>query len=144
MPTPFESATLNLRLFELRREPTLREARQWFLIDFNPASFEEFVAIVRGERNAAFRMVMGYWDMAASMVTSGAIDPTAFRAAHGEIYGTFSKVQPFLGQLREVTGERDFARNFEEVVMGSPDAEAILARRRATIRAMRERQPSQG
>ncbi|MGE3616409.1 MAG: hypothetical protein AB7L66_11100 [Gemmatimonadales bacterium] len=143
MPTPFESATLNLRLFELRREPTLREARQWFLVDFNPGSFEEFVAIVRGERNAAFRMVMGYWDMAASMVTAGAIDPAAFRAAHGEIYGTFSKVQPFLGQLREITGERDFARNFEEVVMGSPDAEAILARRRATIRAMRERQPSQ-
>jgi hypothetical protein len=35
MPTPFESALLNLKLFELRREPVLREARDWFLKDFN-------------------------------------------------------------------------------------------------------------
>ena len=35
MPTPFESATLNLQLFDLRREPVLREARQWFLAGFN-------------------------------------------------------------------------------------------------------------
>jgi hypothetical protein len=27
MPTPFESAQLNLQLFELRREPVLRDAR---------------------------------------------------------------------------------------------------------------------
>ena len=74
MPTPFESALLNLRLFELRREPVLREAREWFLRDFNPETFEELVALLGGERNASFRMVLGYWDMAASLVTTGAID----------------------------------------------------------------------
>jgi hypothetical protein len=30
MPTPFENAQLNLKLFDLRREPALREARDWF------------------------------------------------------------------------------------------------------------------
>ncbi len=48
MPTPFESAVLNLELFKLRREPVLREAREWFVRDFNPASFEELVTIAGG------------------------------------------------------------------------------------------------
>jgi|SRR5262252_4827775 len=130
MSTPFESATLNLKLFELRREPVLREAREWFLRDFNPASFEALVEAVSGDRNASFRMVLGYWDMAASLVTSGAIDGDAFRAAHSEVFATFARVQPFLAELRKVSGEPDFCRQLETVVMGARDAEAILARRR--------------
>jgi len=84
MPTPFESAQLNLQLFDLRREPVLREARSWFLLDFHPETLAEFVAAITGERNASIRMVLGYWDMAASLVTTGAIDGDAFRAAHGD------------------------------------------------------------
>ena len=96
MASAFESGLLNLRLYELRRDPVLREARAWFLRDFNPGSLADVVETVSGERNASFRMVLGYWDMAASLVTTGAIDAHAFLAAHNEIYGTFSKIQPFL------------------------------------------------
>jgi hypothetical protein len=134
MPTPFESGLLNLQLFELRREPVLREARAWFLNEFNPESFDEFVALVSGERNASFRMVLGYWDMAASLVVSGAIDGDAFRAAHGEIFAAFSKVHPFLQQLRQASGEPDFCRHAEAVVLAAPGAEATLARRREATR----------
>ena len=135
MATPFESAQLNLQLFDLRREAVLREARAWFVIEFNPQSFSELAAALSGERNAAFRMVLGYWDMAASIVTTGAIDGDAFRAAHGEIFATFSKIQPFLDELRKVTGEPEFCRHMEAVVMAAPDAERILTRRREAIRA---------
>ena len=135
MPTPFESATLNLRLFELRREPVLREARSWYFAEFNPETFAEFTAIVSGERNASFRMVLGYWDMAASLVTTGAIDAEAFRAAHGEIVSTFAKVQPFLAELRSTSAEPEFCRHIEEVVLGMPDAVATMARRRAALKA---------
>jgi hypothetical protein len=135
MPTPFESALLNLRLFELRREPVLREARDWFLRDFNPESFDELVALVSGKRNASFRMVVGYWDMAASLVTTGAIDAAAFLTAHGEVFATFSKIHPFLAELRETSGEPDFCKQIEAVVLGAPNADAILARRRAAARA---------
>jgi hypothetical protein len=130
MPTPFESALLNLQLFDLRREASLREARSWFLLDFHPENFDEFVAALGGERNASIRMVLGYWDMAASLVTTGAIDGNAFRAAHSEVFATFGKVQPFLSQLRTVSGEPDFCKHLEQVVMAAPDAEAIIARRR--------------
>lgn len=142
MPTPFESAQLNLQLYALRREEILREARIWFLRDFNPASFEELVAIASGERNASFRMVLGYWDMAASMVTVEAIDSEAFLAAHGEIFATFSKIQPYLSELRSAAGEPSFCKHIEAVVASAPDSDAILTRRREAFRAAaKTRQP---
>jgi hypothetical protein len=144
MPTPFESAQLNLQLFDLRREPVLREARAWFLLDFNPDSFADLVSAVSGERNASFRMVLGYWDMAASMVTTGAIDGDAFRAAHGEILATFAKIQPFLAEMRSASGELDFCKHMETVVMAAPNAETTLTRRREAMRAgitTRKQQP---
>jgi hypothetical protein len=133
MPTPFESAQLNLQLFDLRREAVLREARDWFLREFNPESFSELVALARGERNASFRMVLGYWDMAASLVTTGAIDANAFCAAHGEIFATFSKIYPYLAELRAASDEPDFCKQIEIVVLSSPNAETTLKRRRAAI-----------
>jgi hypothetical protein len=135
VPTPFESGLLNLQLFDLRREAVLREARTWFLNEFNPESFSEFVALVSGERNTSFRMVISYWEMAASLVTTGAIDGDAFRAAHGEIVATFSKIHPFLAELRAASGESDVCKHIEAVVLAVPDAEALLARRAEAIRA---------
>jgi hypothetical protein len=135
MPTPFESARLNLTLFELRREPVLREARAWFLAEFTPDSLAELAVIASGPRNAAFRMVLGYWDMAASLVTTGAIDGDAFRAAHGEIFLAFAKVHPFLAELRAASGETEFCRHVEAVVLAAPGAEEIMARRRAAALA---------
>ncbi len=144
MATPFESAQLNLKLFELRREPVLREARSWFLLDFHPESLEEIYTALAGERNAAFRMVLGYWDMAASMVSSGAIDGDSFRAAHGEVFATFSKIHPFLAELRAATKEPDFLKDLEAVVLAAPGAVAILERRREGIRAMAKLREAKG
>jgi len=135
-PTPFESAQLNLQLFDLRREPVLRDARSWFLLDFHPETLADFVAAITGERNASIRMVLGYWDMAASLVTMGAIDADAFRAAHGEMFATFAKVEPFLAEMRAAFKEPAFCRHFEEVVTGEPDAAAIMARRREGLRTL--------
>jgi hypothetical protein len=135
MPSPFESALLNLQLFELRREAVLREARDWFLREFNPETLDELIEIVSGERNTSFRMVLGYWDMAASLVTTGAIDAEAFRAANGEIFATFSKIHPFLDAIRKISHEPEFCKHLEAVVLGAPGAEAILKRRREAARA---------
>ena len=135
MPTPFESAQLNLQLFELRREPVLREARDWFLREFNPESFAELVTLARGQRNASFRMVLGYWDMAASLVTTGAIDADAFRAAHGEVFAAFSKIYPYLAELRIARGEPEYCKHMEAVVLSAPNVEPILKRRREALNA---------
>ena len=135
IPTPFESAQLNLKLFELRREPVLREARAWVTREFHPQSFEDVTAELQGKHSTWLRMVYGYWDMAASLVTTGAIDPEAFRAAHTEISATFCKMQPFLTQLRTTMGVPELFRHIEIVVMGAPDAEATMERMRTRLRA---------
>ncbi len=80
-------------------------------------------------------MVIGYWDMAASLATTGAIDGDAFRAAHGEIFAAFSKVHPFLAELRAASGEPELCKHIESVVLAAPDAEKIMARRREALRA---------
>lgn len=139
MPTPYESAQLNLKLFELRQDPLLREARAWFFVEFNPESFSELAAIASGERNAWFRMVLGYWDMAASLVTSGAIDGDSFRTAHSEVFVTFAKVSPYIDELRVRAGEPHFCRHLEEVVTRAPNYEVILATRRAMAAAVGKR-----
>jgi hypothetical protein len=135
MPTPFESAQLNLQLFELRREAVLREARAWFTREFNPESYAELETAVQGEHNAWFRMVLGYWDMAASLVTTEAIEAGPFLAAHTEIVATFAKIHPYLGELRTSTGEPGLFRHMEQVVLGMPDALATMERRRNRLRA---------
>jgi len=134
MPTPFESATLNLKLFEMRREAVLREARSWFLLEFNPESFVD-LAEVGTSHNTEFRMVLSYWEMACSLVTSKAIDGEAFLPAHNEIVATFAKIHPFLAELRMASGEPEFCRHIEAVVLSMPDALEAMERRRGTIRA---------
>jgi len=140
MPTPFESAELNLKLFELRRDPVLREARAWFLSQFNPQTFEEFSTLAWGERNAWVRMVLGYWDMAASLVTFGAIDADMFRAAHTEVVATFAKVEPFLAEIRRVSGITEFLGHLEAVVRGMPGSAERLAMLQKGFRTMAEAQ----
>lgn len=135
MPTPFESATLNIKLYDLRREAVMREARTWFVREFNPTTADELISIITGPKNAFFRMVLGYWDMAASMVTHGAIDADTFFAAHGEVMAAFSKVQPYIEQIRARNVSPDFCRHLEEIVMARPNAEAILAKFRAMLLA---------
>ena len=139
MPTPFESAQLNLKLFELRQDPLLREARAWFFVEFNPESFAELATIASGEKNSWFRMVLGYWDMAASLVTSGAIDGDAFRAAHSEVFVTFAKVSPYIEELRARAGEPHFCKHLEAVVTAAPNYETILNTRRAMAAAVAKR-----
>jgi hypothetical protein len=139
MPTPFESAQLILKLFEIRRDPVLREARQWFLSDFNPVTWEECGAIIGSERNSSFRMVVGYWDMAASLVTHGAIDVDMFRAANNEVVATFAKIQPFIEQLRSVRSNPNFCIHMETLVMGVPGAADLLELRRKQFRSAAEK-----
>ena len=79
-------------------------------------------------------MVISYWNMAASLVTTGAIDGDAFCAAHDEIFATFSKIYLHLAELRAASGEPEFCKDMEAVVLAAPNAGMILERRRKTIR----------
>ena len=139
--TPYESATLLIRLYELRREETMREARNWFAREFNPNSIEDVMAALMGQNSGHFRMVTSYWDMVASFVLNGAIDEQMFNDANGEQIGVFAKMEPFLADYRARSGNPRYMAQLEQVVMRRPGAKEQLAglrewfRQRATAAA---------
>ena len=125
--TPYESATLLIRLYELRREPTLREARAWYVSKFNPASVDDMIAILRGPDSAYFRMVTSYWDMAASFVLNGAIDEKMFTESNGEHVIVYAKMEPFLAEYREKMGNPNYYASLEQLVLKAPGIKERLA-----------------
>jgi hypothetical protein len=135
MPTPYESAQLILKIFEMRREAVLREARSWFLRDFNPETIDDVKAALAGPHNAHLRMVTGYWDMACSLVTHDAIDREMFLDANGEIFATFAKMQHLLAEIRQISAPA-FGKHIEAVVMSVPNVEERLAMLRQRFRSM--------
>jgi hypothetical protein len=122
------SAELILKLYELRREDVMRQARNWFFT-FNPESIEDISKAAMGEHSAFYRMVTSYWDMACSFVNHGAIDAEMFNDAAGEHVFVFAKIQPFLEQLR-AQGSPAYMQHLEKQVLSMPHAEERIARSR--------------
>ena len=125
-------ADLILKLYELRREPVMREARNWFFT-FNPKSTQDFFEAVSSDKSGYYRMVISYWDMAASFVTNGAIDAQMFNDANGEHLFIYSKLEPFLADLRRETGNPEFMAHLEKVVKEIPNVDEKIAALRARI-----------
>src|SRR3982751_5819847 len=119
-------ADLILKLYELRREKTMREARNWFF-QFNPKGREDFIEVLTSDKSGLFRMVVSYWDMACSFVTNGAIDAKMFNDANGEHIFVYAKMEPFLEALRHESGNPGYLAHLEQVVKDMPDYEAKIA-----------------
>ena len=117
MSTAVDSANLILKLYELRREDTMRQARN-FMFTFHPTSAQEYMAGVMGANGAFIRMTTSYWEMACSFVVNGAIDATIFNDSNGEHIITFAKVEPFLADLRGMMGSTTMFKNLEQVCLG--------------------------
>src|ERR1044072_6545511 len=119
-------AELILKLYELRREKTMREARNWFF-QFNPKGKEDFIDVLTSDRSGLYRMVTSYWDMACSFVTIGALDAQMFNDANGEHFFVYAKLEPFLPALREEMGNQKLFSHLEKVIKDCPGYEDKLA-----------------
>ncbi len=129
------SADLIMKLYDLRREAKMREARSWF-ISFFPESVEDIMRTTIDEATSAnYRMVTSYWDMAAGFVNQGAIDEEMFMASAGEAWVVFCKIQPFLSALRERLGNPKVLMHLESLLMRQPDALETLSARRDQMKA---------
>src|SRR5438128_11926941 len=84
----YDEVNLMLRLYDMRREQRLRQARAWFVEHFHPTSPEEMMQKFPqgGEENTYIRMVISYWEMVASIVNRGLIDDELFFESNGEIW----------------------------------------------------------
>ena len=135
----YEAADLILKLYDLRREAVMREARQWYFRDFHPESLQDISAAAMGEHSAYYRMVTTYWDMAASLVINGAIDEQMFNDANGEHVGIYAKVEPFIPEIRAAYGNPTYLKHLEELVRRMPHAEERLAKMREMFKQFRSR-----
>ncbi len=135
MTTKYESAELILKLYDLRRETKMREAREWFAY-FSPESAQDFMSAAMGEHSAHLRMVTSYWDMAASLVNHGGIDVDMFNDANMEHVFVFSKMEPFIAEMRQMIGSPDAWKDLEQLVMQMPDAKELLAGMRERSKRM--------
>jgi hypothetical protein len=130
-----EEAGLILKLYELRREETMRKARDWYFREFNPQSMQDFTAALFGEHSGHLRMVVSYWDMAAGLVNSGAISMELFNNTNGEHIGTFGKLEPLLAEIRAAIGQQ-FAANLEKLIDATPDGRKKVAEMRERMKAV--------
>ena len=111
----FEDANLVLRLYEERREPVLREARQWFVESFAARDAAEFTRKypAGSDGNRMFRMVSSYWDMVGAIVLSGVLNPELLFRTSREQLLVWERVRPFVGELRTARKDPLVLKNLE-------------------------------
>lgn len=130
-----EEADLILKLYDLRRESTMRVARDWMSREFNPESMADIMNVLFGEHSGHLRMVLTYWDMAAALVNHGAISVELFNDTNGEHFGVFSKMEPFLGEIRAAFGPQ-FLLNLEKLIDATPDGRRRVAELRERMKGI--------
>jgi hypothetical protein len=96
-------AEIILKLYELRREPEMRKARDYIGAEFWPESFEGLWKEIgmTGEKNRWFRQVYGYWEMAAALALHGSVDEELFVTTQTEMFYAFAKINAYLKNFRE-------------------------------------------
>jgi hypothetical protein len=137
-----EEANLILKLYELRREETMRAARDWYFREFNPQSMADFNAAIFGPHTGHLRMVVTYWDMACAMVNNGAIGMDLFNECNGEHIGVFMKLEPILSEIRAGMSPR-FAVNIEKLIDATPDGRKQVAVMRERMKGIMETMKAQ-
>ena len=116
-----EQAELILRLYELRRESVMREARSFVGGEFLPQTDEELVAIVsKGGKETGFVLqVYGYWDMVCAFVRYGMLSEPLVYDTCQEMYFQYAKIQPYLQGFRRKLNLPEWMQSVEQVLEGS-------------------------
>lgn len=106
MATPHD-AEIVLKLYDLRRETVMREARKFVAFEFAPKTYEEFAAVVgasASQESAYFRQVASYWEMAAGIALRGGCDQDLYMDSNGEGIFIFTKLRAFHAEYAQKMG----------------------------------------
>ena len=112
----FEQADLQLKIFDLRREARLRQARDWFNQHFFANSLDEAMRIAPMESEAGtfFMMVVSYWDRACAYLNHGLLHEDLFFETDGEFYFVWERVKPTIEEGRKRFSNPMFLANLEK------------------------------
>lgn len=120
-------AELILKLYELRREESLRQARRFMIFEFNPKTLEELRAVSRdksSDKNVFWRQATTYWEMAASLVVGGALDADLFLASNAEGLLVYAKFHHFHAETEKQSGN-PFMKQTATLIENIPAAKAL-------------------
>jgi adenine/guanine phosphoribosyltransferase-like PRPP-binding protein len=126
-------AELVLRMYELRREPVMREARSK-IRQFLPKTYDELAAITKADHplNAAFRQTSTYWEMVFGIARHGIVHADFLAESSGEGILFYAKVKPYIDRYRQEVSPRAF-RNVEWLVSESAVARDIFTQQTQRI-----------
>jgi hypothetical protein len=107
-------AELALKVYDLRREPVMRDARNAINFTFWPKSFDDIAAVMKADHplNSAWRQTSTYWEMVYAMPRHGIVNPDYWVESNGEGFFLFAKVAPYLAEVRAHSSPSAF-RNAE-------------------------------
>jgi hypothetical protein len=113
----YDDVNLVLKLYELRREAKLRQAREWFGKSFKASTMEQFLELcpLGSDNNAYVRMVVSYWEMVASFITGGVLNEELFFQSGGELLFAFEKIRDLLPNMRQAFQSPFYLKNMETV-----------------------------
>ena len=113
----YDDASLILRLYELRREDRMRQARAWFAAKCKVKSYEELVQLAPGgsDENASVRMVTSYWDLVSSFITAGVLNKELFFQSGRELLLVWERVRGILPSWREAYKDPNYLKHLETI-----------------------------
>ena len=113
----YDDANLILKLYDMRREEKLRQARAWFTANFHCATMEEFNKIcpAGSQENAYARQVITYWEMVASFIANGVLNEHLFFQSGMELLLVWERVKDFVPDMRKANKNPGAWKNLEMV-----------------------------
>ena len=111
-----EQAQLHLQVYDLRREPRLRQARDWFQQNYRAETLDEAMKIAApGTETSTFMgMVMGYWEQACALLNYGLLHEDLFFETSGEFFGVWEQLKTVVPQFREAFKDPNLLANLEK------------------------------
>ena len=131
-------ADIVLRLYEMRREPVMRESRALLFRTFWPKSVEDVLAVAKSDHpmNAAFRQVSTYWEMAYGMVRHGVLHADFMLDSNGEGLVLYARVADHLEEYRRQSGSPRAFRNAEWVATQTEAGKQVAAHHAERVKKM--------
>jgi hypothetical protein len=111
-----EQAELLLRVYEERREPRLRQARDWFMQNYFANTMEEAmkVAPMGSEQGTNLMMVFSYWEQTCALLNYGLLHEDLFFETTGEFFGVWERVKSHIEQGRQMWHNKTFLGHLEK------------------------------
>ena len=137
--TPADAQVI-MQLYDLRREPEMRKARNWFGGEFHPQSVDDVMNVVSAsgaDANRYFRMVTSYWEMAAAMALHGAVNEALFLDTQNEMFFIFAKLAPYVAGVREKMQSPEAMKKVETLINKSEESKKKLEAFRGRVERMR-------